>query len=66
MKAQVKKSGRTTYGNKQLKAVIIEVAWAATHTKNSFTLSSFGSPQGQEKSFDSSRALNPEIAMAYA
>lgn len=36
MKAQVKKSGRTTHGNKQLKAVITEAAWAATRTKNTF------------------------------
>lgn len=31
-----KKSGRTTHGNKQLKAVITEAAWAATRTKNTF------------------------------
>jgi transposase len=31
-----KKSGRTTHGNKQVKAVITEVAWAATRTKNTF------------------------------
>lgn len=35
-RAQVKKSGRTTHGNKQLKAVITEAAWAATRTKNTF------------------------------
>ena len=29
------------------------------------TLSPVGSPQGQEKSFDSSRTLDPEIGMAY-
>ena len=32
----VKKSGRTTHGNKQVKAVITEAAWAATRTKNTF------------------------------
>ena len=37
-RAQVKKSGRTTHGNKQLKAVITEAAWAATRTKNTFTV----------------------------
>ena len=31
-----KKSGRTTHGNKQLKAVITEAAWAVTRTKNTF------------------------------
>ena len=31
-----KKSGRTTHGNKQVKAVITEAAWAATRTKNTF------------------------------
>ncbi len=33
-----KKSGRTNYGNKQVKAVITEVAWAATRTKDTFTV----------------------------
>ena len=32
----VKKSGRTTHGNKQVKSVITEVSWAATRTKNTF------------------------------
>lgn len=31
-----KKSGRTTRGNKQVKAVLTEIAWAATRTKNTF------------------------------
>ncbi len=31
-----KKSGRTTQGNKQVKAVLTEIAWAATRTKNTF------------------------------
>ena len=31
-----KKSGRITHGNKQVKAVITEAAWAATRTKNTF------------------------------
>ena len=31
-----KTSGRTTHGNKQVRAVICEAAWAATHTKNAF------------------------------
>lgn len=31
-----KKSGRTTHGNKHLKAVITEAAWVATRTKNTF------------------------------
>ncbi|HKK67312.1 MAG TPA: hypothetical protein VJ946_03840 [Bacteroidales bacterium] len=32
----VKKSGRTSHGNKQVKAVITEAAWAATRTKDTF------------------------------
>lgn len=32
----VKKSGRITHENKQVKAVITEAAWAATRTKNTF------------------------------
>lgn len=37
MRAQVKKkSGRTNHGNKQVKAVITEAAWAACRTKNTF------------------------------
>lgn len=31
-----KKSGRTTHGNKQVKNVLTEIAWAATRTKNTF------------------------------
>lgn len=31
-----KKSARITHGNKQVKAVITEAAWAATRTKNTF------------------------------
>lgn len=31
-----KKSGRTTQGNKQVKKVLTEIAWAATRTKNTF------------------------------
>lgn len=31
-----KKSGRITHGNKQVKAVLTELAWAATRTKNTF------------------------------
>ena len=31
-----KKSGRITHGNKQVKAVMTEAAWAATRTKNTF------------------------------
>lgn len=33
---RVKKSARITHGNKQVKAVITEAAWAATRTKNTF------------------------------
>jgi hypothetical protein len=36
MRVPVKKSGRTTHGNKQVRAVIVEAAWAATRTKNTF------------------------------
>ena len=36
MRVQVKKSGRITHGNKQVKAVLTEAAWAATRTKNTF------------------------------
>lgn len=32
----VKKSARTTHGNKQLKAVITEATWVATRTQNTF------------------------------
>lgn len=31
-----KKSGRTTHGNKQVKNVLTEIAWAATRTKKTF------------------------------
>ncbi|MDN0052113.1 hypothetical protein QVN91_03850 [Bacteroides caecigallinarum] len=33
---RAKKSARITHGNKQVKAVITEAAWAATRTKNTF------------------------------
>ena len=36
MRVLVKKSGRITHGNKQVKAVLTEAAWAATRTKNTF------------------------------
>jgi transposase len=31
-----KKSGKTTHGNKYLSALLVELAWGATHTKNTF------------------------------
>lgn len=31
-----KKSGRTTHGNKQVKSVLTEAAWAASRTKDTF------------------------------
>ena len=33
-----KKSARITHGNKQVKAVMTEAAWAATRTKNTFSV----------------------------
>ena len=36
MRAQVKKSGRTTHGNKQAKSTLMEASWAASRTKNTF------------------------------
>lgn len=36
MRKPVKKSGRINRGNKQVKAVLTEIAWAATRTKNTF------------------------------
>lgn len=36
MRVLAKKSGRITHGNKQVKAVITEAAWAATRTKKTF------------------------------
>lgn len=36
MRVQVKKSGRITHGNKQAKCTLVEIAWAATRTKNTF------------------------------
>lgn len=36
MRVLVKKSGRITHGNKQVKTVLTESAWAATRTKNTF------------------------------
>ena len=36
MKAQAKKSGRTTHGNKSARVALTEIAWAATRTKNTF------------------------------
>ena len=36
MRVQEKKSARITHGNKQVKAIITEAAWAATRTKNTF------------------------------
>jgi hypothetical protein len=35
-RVQGKKSGRTTQGNKQVKSVLTEIAWAASRTKNTF------------------------------
>ena len=32
----VKKSGRINHGNKQVKTTIVEAAWAASRTKNTF------------------------------
>jgi hypothetical protein len=36
MRVRAKKSGRTTQGNKQVKNVLTEIAWAATRTKGTF------------------------------
>ena len=34
MRAQGKKSGKTTHGNKNLRAILTQSAWAATKTKD--------------------------------
>jgi transposase len=36
MRVRVKKSSRTTHGNKQAKTTLTEAAWAASRTKNTF------------------------------
>ena len=36
MRVPVKKSGRTNHGNKIVKSLMTEVAWAATRTKGTF------------------------------
>jgi hypothetical protein len=36
MKAQVKKSSRITHGNKYLRTVLVQFAWAATRTKGTY------------------------------
>jgi hypothetical protein len=36
MRVLVKKSGRTTHGNKQAKSTLMEASWAATRTKGTF------------------------------
>jgi len=36
-----KKSGRTTHGSKQVKAILTETAWAASRTKNTFLSSKY-------------------------
>ena len=46
-----RQSGRTTKGNRWLRAMLVQVAWAASHTKKTFLsgdLSSLGEADGQE------------------
>lgn len=37
----VKKSGKTTHGNKQVKAILTESAWGASRTKGTFLSSKY-------------------------
>lgn len=41
------KSGRITYGNKYLRALIVELAWAASRTKNTYLSSKYKSLVGR-------------------
>ncbi|MBF0121277.1 MAG: hypothetical protein HQK79_20780 [Desulfobacterales bacterium] len=43
MKVQVKKSSRITHGDIYLKALIVQCAWAATRTKNTYLRSKYDS-----------------------
>jgi len=47
MKTQVKKSGRTTHGNKQVKSILTESAWVASRTKDTFLSSKYNKMVGR-------------------
>ena len=47
MKVQVKKSSGTTNGDKCLKSIIVQCAWAATRTKNTYLRSKYDSLVGR-------------------
>jgi transposase len=48
MKVVVKKSGRITHGNKYLKSVLVQCAWAATRTKNTYLRAKYDSVIGKK------------------
>ncbi len=43
MKALVKKSSRITYGDKNLRPVLVQCGWAASRTKNTYLRSKYDS-----------------------
>jgi transposase len=57
------KSGRITYGNKYLRAFLVEQAWAASRTKNTYLSSKYKSlvgRRGKKRAVNSSRAQDPD------
>jgi hypothetical protein len=62
-----KKSGRTTQGNKQVKAVLTEIAWQQQGLKTHFIGkdTKTGSTTRQKTSLNSSRTFNPEVCLSY-
>ena len=61
MRAQVKKSSHTNYGNKQTKAVIMECAWAASRTKNTYFSQRYKRPAARRSKKRALVALTHEI-----
>ena len=47
MKVQVKKSSRTTHGDKFLKTLLVQCGWAATRTKQTYLRSKYDSLVGR-------------------
>lgn len=59
-----KKSGRTTHGNKNLKNILVEAGWAASHTKNTYLRSKYDSLVGRRGKKRALIALGHKILCA--
>jgi hypothetical protein len=64
MNRQVKKSGRITFGDKFLRVLIVQCAWAATRTKDTYLRSKYDSLVGRRGKKKALIAVGHKILIA--